>query len=264
MNNNKTLTRRNFAALGTVAALGLAAEAKTDRNAPETDIVYKPATPSKAADYAYKLYSDGGCMYATVKSILTMCAAKPVPMHYDMFKYGHGGCGGQGSLCGACNGTAAAIAFFVKDKKECDALVAKVFRWYETTQLPLYGTAIGGKDNVTSTSDSTLCHVSMTKWCKTAGKSPISAERKDRCARLTADTTQKTVELLNEHFSGSKTTEVPSEKQTSCTKCHTVNTQPENLSEVPKVKVKMSCNTCHADPHRHPKLPVTMPEHQSR
>lgn len=251
MKNNRTFTRRNFTALGTVAALGLVAEAKTEQNPSQTDIVYKPAIPSKVADYAYKLYSDGGCMYATVKSILSMTTAKPVPMHYDMFKYGHGGCGGQGSLCGACNGTAAAIAFFVNDKKECDALVTKVFHWYETTQLPLYGAASTEKDNVTSASGSTLCHISMTKWCKAAGKSPFSTERKNRCARLTADTARKTVELLNEHFSVSKKTtkKASSKNQPSCAPCHTVNIQSGKLSKISKVKVKMNCTTCHADPH---------------
>ena len=251
MKNNKTLTRRNFTALGTVAALGLVAEAKTDLSPSKTDIVYKSAIPSKVADYAYELYSEGSCMYATVKSILSMTTAKPVPVYYDMFRYGHGGCGGQGSLCGACNGATAAIGFHIKDKKECDALISKLFSWYETTNLPVYKPASANKDTVASASNSTLCHVSMTKWCKTADKSPFSAERKDRCARLTADTAGKTVELLNEYFSGSQKLiiKASSKKQTSCAPCHTVNIQTGKLGKIPKVKVKMNCTTCHADPH---------------
>ncbi len=249
--HNKTLTRRNFTALGTVAALGLVAEAKTDQSPSQTDVSYKPANPSKVADYAYELYSEGSCMYAAVKSSLSMTMATPVPMLYDMFRYGHGGCGGQGSLCGACNGSAAVIGFHIKDKKKCDAVISKLFKWYESANLPVYEFA--GLDNnaVTSVSDSILCHISMTRWCKAAGKSPFSAERKTRCARLTADTAAKTVELLNEYFSGSQNSvnNVPTKKKTSCLPCHTKNIKSGKLSKSPKVIVKMNCKTCHTDPH---------------
>ena len=251
MKNNRTLTRRNFTVLGTVAALGLASEAKAQRDLSPADIVYKPANPSKVADYAYELYSEGSCMYAAVKSVLAMTMARPVPVHYDMFRYGHGGCGGQGSLCGVCNGVAAAIGFYVTDKKECDALIAEVFRWYETTNLPTYKPAGLDKDTVTSASGSTLCHISMTKWCQAAGKSPFSVERKNRCARLTADTAAKTVELLNEYFAGSEKSikKLSSKKRISCASCHTKDIKTGKLSKSPKVKVKMNCTACHADPH---------------
>jgi hypothetical protein len=251
MKKSKTLTRRNFTALGSIAALGMAAEAKGNQEFSQTDIVYKSAIPEKVSDRAYRLFQEGSCMYAAVKSIWTLTLAKPVPMHYDLFKYGHGGCGGQGSLCGACNGAAAVIGSYVQDKKECDALIAKVFSWYETTNLPVYKPVGFDGDNVTSASGSILCHVSMTKWCEAADKSPFSTERKNRCARLTADTAAKTVEILNEYFSGSQKTtkQVSSEKRTSCAPCHTVDIQSGPLSKGPKVKVKMNCSTCHPDAH---------------
>jgi hypothetical protein len=251
MKNNRTLTRRSFAALGTVAALGLVAEAKAERALTHADIVYKPADPSKVADYAYELYSEGSCMYAAVKSVLSMTIAKPVPIYYDMFRYGHGGCGGQGSLCGACNGIAAAIGFYIADKKECAAMIAEVFRWYETTNLPMHKPAGFDKDTATSASGSTLCHISMTKWSKAAGKSPFSSERKTRCARLTADTAAKTVELLNEYFSGSQKSvkQTYAKKQPSCAPCHMKDIKSGKLSKSPKVKVKMDCTPCHTDPH---------------
>lgn len=249
--NKKTFTRRSFTTLGSVAALGLIsnANAKDDTDLSSDDIVYKTAIPSNAADYAYELYSDGGCMYATVKSVLSMTIAKSVPMHYEMFRYGHGGCGGQGSLCGACNGVAAAISFHIKDKKECDALVAEVFRWYEMTNLPTYKPEDSDNDIVTSASGSTLCHVSMTKWCKAAGKDPFSDERKNRCARLTADTVGKTVELLNEYFSDSQKSVKEASPKPSCAPCHMKDIKTGKLSKSPKVKVKMDCTVCHAYPH---------------
>lgn len=245
------MTRRNFTALGSVAALGVVGNAKAVSASTQTDITYKSANPSKVADHAYKLYSDGGCMYAAVKSVLSMTSSNPVPVHYDLFRYGHGGCGGQGSLCGACNGVAAAIGCYIRDKKECDVLIGKVFRWYESANLPEYKPVGLNSGIVSAVSGSILCHVSMTKWCKAAGKSPFSAERKDRCARLTADTAAKAVELLNEYFSSSQKTvkKVSQKKQNTCVPCHTKQIESGPLSKSPKVKVKMNCSTCHSDPH---------------
>ncbi len=201
--HKKTLTRRNFTALGAVATLGLTTQADNG-NAPlqPEGIIYNPTTPSKVADYAYSIFSEGGCMYAAAKSIISMTSTQNATVHYDIFKYGRGGCGGQGSLCGACNGAAAAIGFYVHDKKECATLTAKVFHWYKTTNLPLYKPAGTDKSFGTSISGSELCHISKEKWSKATGKSLKSPDRKKRCMYLTADTAAKTVTILNEYFSG--------------------------------------------------------------
>jgi len=50
--------------------------------------------------------------------------------------------------------------------------------------------------------DSPLCHVSVGKWMKAANKDLGSADRKDRCARLTASIAFQTVTLLNQWKDG--------------------------------------------------------------
>ena len=57
-------------------------------------------------------------------------------------------------------------------------------------------------DLVTSVSDSPLCHASNAKWISRSGFGLASAERKERCARLTADVAAKAVELLNAYKAG--------------------------------------------------------------
>ena len=249
MNKNKKLTRRSFAALTSVTALGLTSKAKAGPVNSQTKI-YKPADPSKVAAYAYKLYPGNACMYAALKAVVASASTKTDPLPYDMFKYGHKGCGGQGSLFGACTGAAAAIGYFIRDKKECDPVIAKLFKWYETSALPAF-TPPDSSPRVTAVSGAILCHISVTKWCKAAQKNPFSKERKNRCARLTADTAAKTVELLNDYFSGSlsKKKAVMSNQSNSCAPCHIEDTKSKTLSKIPKANVKMDCAACHSDIH---------------
>jgi hypothetical protein len=66
---------------------------------------YTPLEPAVTAEIAYNLYSEGSCMFATVKSVISQLAetvGEPyLSFPFHMFKYGHGGVGGYGSVCGA-------------------------------------------------------------------------------------------------------------------------------------------------------------------
>ena len=97
-------------------------------------------TQTVTAELAYKYYPEGSCMYATAKSIISQLGEKigepykSFPIH--LFKYGHGGVGGYGSICGTLNGAAAVIGLLVTDKGVRDKMIADVFRWYEQEPLP--------------------------------------------------------------------------------------------------------------------------------
>ncbi len=59
-------------------------------------------------------------------------------------------------------------AFFYP-RKERNPMVNELFRWYETTALPIYNpgeAARGVKGKIPSNvADSSLCHLSVSKWC---------------------------------------------------------------------------------------------------
>jgi hypothetical protein len=186
-------------------------------------------------------------MYGVFASVMSQLAEKygepyssfPV----DMMIYGAGGVGGWGSLCGAINGSAALVGLFVKDEDDIKKLVNEIFLWYQQTELPIYVPQKPGLDikMPRTVSDSVLCHVSATKWCKTAGHKTYTKPQKERCKRLTADTAKKTVEVLNAHFASRFTPVLKHDDNTKgCMSCHTAKD-----SEVQDSRGKMACGSCH-------------------
>ena len=120
----------------------------------------------------------------------------------EMFIFGEGGVAGTSTLCGALNGSAAAIFLVtgaVDPKKRAEAfeMIRELFNWYEQTALPDYRPKSPKFEIKPSVSKSPLCHVSVTKWCKAAGFKSFSKERDERCGWLTASTAKYAVELLN-------------------------------------------------------------------
>ena len=117
----------------------------------EEAVEWKPVKldPKKVAARAYEIYPEGSCMYAAFTAIATAmaeAAAKVNPalsqalknFPCQMFKYGHSGLGGQGTLCGAVNGACAIFGLFVHDKAKLDTLTAELCGYYETTELPIF------------------------------------------------------------------------------------------------------------------------------
>jgi len=196
---------------------------------------YVSLVPGTVAAEAYRLMPEGGCMYAAFTSILTAWgkasgqSVSSFPVH--MMKYGEGGIGGWGTVCGALNGGAAIIGLFEKDRKRRGAIIAELFSWYESTRLPSY---LPNRDSAkipATAAESVLCHVSVGRWCETSGNKVLSKEMNERCRRLTADVAAKTVELLNKSLD------------------HAVTLAPDNSTpraeEAPKSFGKMKCITCH-------------------
>ena len=225
---------------------------KLDYNPADIGWQYAPLDPEVTAQKAYGFYNEGSCMFGTIKSVVSQLeeifAGKygSFPMH--MFKYGHGGVGGFGSVCGAINGAAALMGLLISVKEVQDHLINDLFQWYEAESFPAFMPLEPVQDYtpVTSVSGSVLCHASNTNWCKTSGFSVSSNERKERCRRLTADVAKKTVAMLNlvnanDYVTGT----LANEEAASCITCHGSEGKLKNTS------AGMSCNSCHSESAAH-------------
>lgn len=207
---------------------------------------YTRLDPDITAERTYYDCEKGHCMYGIFTPVVSQLAErhgepyKSFPI--DMMIYGVGGVGGWGSLCGALNGAAALIGLFAKTEQKIKQLVGELFLWYEQTKLPVYipKRPILDIKMPKSVSNSVLCHVSVTRWCKVSGYKTFSKPQKERCKRLTADTTKKTIEILNAHFAGQlSVTHELNEKVKKCKSCHTKGSDKSNS------RGKMDCSSCH-------------------
>jgi C_GCAxxG_C_C family probable redox protein len=205
---------------------------------------YARLDPTRVSETVYEIYGEGGCMYAIVGGILA-CAREEAevsvpafPLH--MMKYGAGGVGGWGTLCGALNGAAAIIGLFVVDKHSREQLINDLFAWYERMKLPRYRPSTGNDraDIVATTSRSVLCHVSVGTWCHQSGCKVDSKEKTERCRRLTVDVAMKTVDLLNAYcLLGQAYSE-------SGSGSHAVS-EPQKTTIPGEAMGKMRCDSCH-------------------
>src|SRR4030042_4064179 len=119
-----------------------------------------------------------------------------------MFIFGEGGVAGQSTLCGSLNAAAAAMCLVTgavdrKTRGEAFEMVRELFNWYEQEALPNYRPKNPKYEIKGSVSKSSLCHVSVTKWCKATGFKSYSKERDERCGWVPASTAKHGVELLN-------------------------------------------------------------------
>lgn len=225
-----------------------AAPHKLDFTPVESSWKYEELDPSHTAGRAYQAYSEGSCMYATVASVVSQLAEKfgepytSFPTH--LFKYGHGGIAGYGSVCGTLNGAAAIIGLLLPDKNVQDRMIADLFQWYEKEPLPRFSPqdANGDFTPPASISNSVLCHASNTNWCKQTGFKVSSKERKERCRRLTADVAKQLTISLNEiHSQAYMTGTYSDETAGTCVACH------GNEGKLDNTAVKMSCDPCHSE-----------------
>ncbi|TWU38204.1 C-GCAxxG-C-C family protein [Novipirellula artificiosorum] len=252
--------RRAFTSLGMIGGATLFAGCKEAGLGVAT--AQSPAVPlwnyvklnsGEVADRTYRMYPEGGCMYSVVGGVLGALADKvgepfrSFPI--EMMRYGDGGVGGCGSLCGVINGGSALIGMFhnEKPKEQREAMIAELVVWYETTPLPHYKPAKPewANDAIPSISGSILCHLSTGKWCEASGCEAFSMEKKERCRRLAADGASKLVELLNHDFDGVPILGELTPKVQSCIDCH-------GKQEMGNAMVKMNCASCHSFEGEHP------------
>ncbi|MBN1768963.1 MAG: C_GCAxxG_C_C family protein [Prolixibacteraceae bacterium] len=211
---------------------------------------YTALSPEHTARLAYQLYPDGSCMYATFRSVISQLAeihGEPFASYpYHMFRYGHGGVGGFGTICGALNGSAALFGLFVSEKSVRDALITNLFQWYEKKPHPIFKPDDSEMILPAIASNSVLCHASNTHWSKVAGVEIESKERKERCRRLTADVAAKVVESLNALFDNTYMANTHNNQNVeSCMACH------GNEGKLKNTAGKMDCNSCHDESFGH-------------
>ena len=250
----KHLTRRQILApIGIAAGSCALSSCLSERTGSSSDKKagfpwrYYEVDPEVTAKRAYCGHRKGHCMYGAFVPVVSQLAEKHGEPYgsfpVGMMRYGAGGTAGFGSLCGALNGSAALIGLFVRKEEDMKLLIDELFLWYEQTELPVYAPDKPALDAKipTSVTNSILCHISVTKWCKISGNKTFSKQQKERCARLTANTAAKTVELLNAHFAGefSAAHEFDDGVKT-CRSCHTKG------SERSDSRGKMHCGSCHS------------------
>lgn len=257
MNNAR---RNTLKTLGGVAALGvmvpgMLGKAMAANSSPAKEVLdaegqivhqvlpYTKLDPEAVAELAYKNYYKGDCMYGVFASIVEALAEKVgepfVSYPKTVTRYGAGGAMGWATLCGAPNGAAMAIYLVSKDPVP---LIDEVFGYYEATPLPDYLPKQAKFKIKPSVAESTLCHVSVSKWCDVTGLKAFSPERAERCAHLVASVAKKTVEVLNAQAAGQfkASFALPAAVQ-ACRACH------DKGSELENTRGKMNCLPCHDD-----------------
>jgi hypothetical protein len=213
---------------------------------------YSPLDPASTGDLAYDFYKEGSCMYAIFKSVMAQLAdrfGEPyASFPYHMMKYGHGGIGGYGTVCGSLNGAAALIGLLVEDKSAQNTLITGLYRWYEQSALPEFKPQAAVLDFTppSSVSESALCHASVTMWTKESGYDAKAAERTERCRRLTSDVAIKTAAILNEYTTNTYlTVGHDSQNVRECMTCHGDKGKLNNTIG------KMECSSCHTESFAH-------------
>lgn len=210
---------------------------------PEWPWPYEKLDPQAVAERGYKAYFNLHCCAGSFEAIVGELREQ-VGYPYTlipskMMVYGAGGQAGWGTICGALNGSNAAINLATKDYM---ALSSELIGWYTETAIPAYKPRApkNAKIETTSVSGSPLCHVSVTKWCDASGFGSTSPERAERCARLVAQVSAHAAELLNQHAAGKfKATWAAPAVVGDCLKCHGPDGSQANTFG------KMDCLDCH-------------------
>lgn len=209
---------------------------------------YKKLDPQVAWQAGYEGYYAGACCYGAFSAIvgqLRQTVGYPFTMiPVEMMKYGEGGVVGWSTVCGALNGASAAINL-VCGEDVYGKIINELMGWYTQAPFPMGKPKQPkvDKELAQNASGSPLCHVSVTNWCKVSGYGAKSAERSERCARLTGDVAAHTVELLNQYADGQFAAKYVSPTTISeCMSCH-------GKAAMNNTRGKMDCVQCHDLPN---------------
>lgn len=254
--NGRTLVPIRLVSENLGAKVDWVASSKTVKitSAPSAGNAPAPALPWKyqkldveaVRKAGYDFYKIGGCCYGSAAALLKELGKTPGSFYgtipIDMFGYGEGGAYGWGTLCGALNGALAVMN--IAAGKNAD-LGSTLMGWYQENPFPSnkHEAYTTHKNQVSSVSKSPLCHASVTTWCKVANAKVSSAERKERCAKLTGDTAAYVAELLNAKLEAKPDPKFAATSDyISCLGCHNGAT-----SVLDNEQGKMNCTPCHTD-----------------
>lgn len=200
---------------------------------------YQKLDPATTAEIAYQEWYRVYCGAAVISSVFSQLREKVGSPYKDFpidaFTFLEGGVSGWGTICGANAGANVVTNLIIGPRPPLGSsgdgmmMGSEIMQWYSTTALPMHAPKEPKFKGVLvkTVSDSPLCHVSVGKWMKAADKDLGSPERKDRCARVTADVAFQLVTLLNDWKDGTyKTKGVNNaakfgiQTQLNCSDCH--------------------------------------------
>ncbi|MDK2384835.1 MAG: hypothetical protein QI199_08565, partial [Candidatus Korarchaeota archaeon] len=98
---------------------------------------------------------------------------------------------------------------------------------------------------------SVLCHVSVSRWCVASGYASGSAERSERCGRLTGDVAAKAVELLNANMRGALPEVAKVTLSQFTADCRTCHYKGKNYEQGQFSRGFLECEACHKDMRAH-------------
>jgi hypothetical protein len=269
--SDKLMSRRKFlVSAGTVAAVAAVSGAALG-NQPSTAEAAVTGVPwpypSAAADQpeaeklarrAFEVYFASGCAegvwwpFAEALAVANADTWGTLPK--NVFRYGGGGVGGWGTLCGTLNGASAIIGMTVANGTHRNNLIDAIMQYYAEKALPTnaaWKSHLGSlglpdtwnpatlplKNVPTSTAHSPLCHSSLVQWTMTTGAVNGGPLQKDRCGKACFDIVLKTTELLNTYFQMAVPMAAAVALDPSVEACRTCH--------VTYTGAKMACGSCH-------------------
>jgi hypothetical protein len=217
--------------------------------------------PAPIREAAYQGYYAGGCCHGAYSALVAHLAATAgapfTLLPLDFGKFGGGGIASYGSICGAVLGGVLVINMITSNATARANMMTDLMRWYEGNAFPAYAPAAVNAGETGLTLDfaasnlvtlqavpgSHLCHASVSSWGAARGVSATGADKKARCARLTADVAGKVAEMLNAYLaSGAYTAAAIDDASATCLGCH-----PGTATARAPVASGMGCGSCHPD-----------------
>ncbi len=198
---------------------------------------YEKLDPQKTAEIAYQEWYRVFCGAAVLHSVFGQLREKVGEPYrsfpIDAFLFLEGGISGWGTICGANAGANIVTNLIIGPRtsgtEDGMLMGSELMQYYATTSMPVYVPKEPRvkADIPRTVADSPLCHVSVGRWMKTANQDLASAERRDRCARVTATMAYQVVTLLNRWKDGKYRTKgvMPAKEygiqaQHDCDDCH--------------------------------------------
>jgi len=211
-----------MAAGAAVVSTGVASFVSTAKASGTASYPYKKLNVEEVGRIAHETYFTKFCAETVLTGLFKPLKAS-VGAPYDSYPlnsvfWAHGGMMGWGTACGTLIGAGTAIGLITSgDKTKVttvggrapvpvgEAIINDVIAFYASENLPQYKPAAGqAKYEVKnkSVSDTPICHISVGKWMAKEDVKFFGNERKERCARLSADVAMYTAKLLNEWADG--------------------------------------------------------------
>jgi hypothetical protein len=223
--------------------------------------------PVPVKEAAYHGYYAGGCCHGAYSALvghLASTAGAPFNLlPLDFGKFGGGGIASYGSICGAVLAGHLVVNMIVANATARAAMMTDLMRWYEGNAFPGYvpsavdtletgltkDFSAGNLVNLQAQPRSHLCHPSVSGWCTANGVSAGGADKKARCARLTADVAGKVAAMLNTYLEARAYTAAALDATSgTCVGCHTASSTGNGVNNLPPSSASgQACTPCHSD-----------------